>query len=137
MNDIEIHGLRQNNLKNIDLNIRKEKITVFTGVSGSGKSSIVFDTVAAEAQRQMNETYPAFLRSRLPKHLKPDVDLIRNLTPAVVVDQSALGGNARSTVGTSSELYGLLRLLFSRIGEPYGGTASDFSFNSPGGMCPV
>ncbi|MGI6108504.1 MAG: ATP-binding cassette domain-containing protein [Eubacteriaceae bacterium] len=137
MRDIEIRGLTQNNLKHIDLNIKKEKITVFTGVSGSGKSSIVFDTIAAEAQRQMNETYPAFLRSRLPKHPQPHAELIQNLTPAVIVDQSSLGGNARSTVGTSSELYGILRLLFSRIGQPYGGTASDFSFNSPGGMCPV
>ena len=94
---IIIKGLRQNNLKNISLNIPKEKIVVFTGVSGSGKSSIVFDTVAAESQRQMNETYTAFMRGRLPKYEKPKVDYIDNLTASVIIDQSRLGGNARST----------------------------------------
>lgn len=133
--DIIIQGLTQNNLKHVQLRIPKEKITVFTGVSGSGKSSIVFDTVAAEAQRQMNATYPAFVRSRLPKHPKPAAERIDNLTACVVVDQSPLGGNARSTVGTISGLYASLRLLFSRIGRPYVGTASYFSFNDPNGMC--
>ncbi|MDO5558479.1 MAG: excinuclease ABC subunit UvrA [Oscillospiraceae bacterium] len=133
---INIKGLTQNNLKNISLSIPKEKIVVFTGVSGSGKSSIVFDTIAAESQRQMNETYPAFVRSRLPKYEKPKADLIENLSASVVIDQSALGGNARSTVGTISEMYSALRVLFSRIGEPYTGTASFFSFNDPNGMCP-
>lgn len=108
---------------------------MFTGVSGSGKSSIVFDTIAAESQRQMNATYPAFVRSRLPKYPKPAVERIDNLTASVVVDQSPLGGNARSTVGTISGLYASLRLLFSRIGKPYVGTASYFSFNDPNGMC--
>lgn len=135
MADIFIHGLTQNNLKHVSFSIPKEKITVFTGVSGSGKSSIVFDTVAAESQRQMNATYPAFVRSRLPKYPKPAVERIDNLTASVVVDQSPLGGNARSTVGTISGLYGSLRLLFSRIGTPYVGTASYFSFNDPNGMC--
>lgn len=133
---IIIRGLRQNNLKNISLEIPKEKIVVFTGVSGSGKSSIVFDTVAAESQRQMNETYTAFMRGRLPKYEKPKVDYIDNLTASVIIDQSRLGGNARSTVGTISDLYAAVRLLYSRIGTPYVGTASYFSFNDPNGMCP-
>ncbi len=133
---IIIKGLRQNNLKNVSLELPKEKIIVFTGVSGSGKSSIVFDTIAAESQRQMNETYTAFMRGRLPKYEKPKVDFIDNLTASVIVDQSRLGGNARSTVGTISDLYAALRVLFSRIGTPYAGTASYFSFNDPNGMCP-
>ena len=132
---IEIRGLRQNNLKNVSLDIPKEKIVVFTGVSGSGKSSIVFDTIAAESQRQMNETYTAFMRGRLPKYEKPKVERIDNLSASVIVDQSRLGGNARSTVGTISDMYAALRLLFSRIGTPYAGTASYFSFNDPNGMC--
>ena len=133
---IIIRGLTQNNLKNISLEIPKGKIVVFTGVSGSGKSSIVFDTIAAESQRQMNETYTAFMRGRLPKYEKPRVERIENLSPSVIVDQSRLGGNARSTVGTISDMYAALRLLYSRIGEPYVGTASYFSFNDPNGMCP-
>lgn len=135
MNGIIIQGLTQNNLKHVSFTIPKEKITVFTGVSGSGKSSIVFDTIAAESQRQMSATYPAFVRSRLPKYPKPAVERIDNLTASVVVDQSPLSGNARSTAGTISGLYSSLRLLFSRIGTPYAGTASCFSFNDPAGMC--
>ena len=131
-----IRGLRQNNLKNVDLDIPKGKIVVFTGVSGSGKSSIVFDTIAAESQRQMNETYTAFMRGRLPKYEKPKVERIENLSASVIVNQSRLGGNARSTVGTISDMYAALRLLYSRIGQPYVGTASYFSFNDPNGMCP-
>ncbi len=133
---IRIRGLRQNNLKNISLDIPKNRIVVFTGVSGSGKSSIVFDTVAAESQRQMNETYSAWVRGRLPKYEKPALDSIENLSASVVVDQTRLGGNARSTVGTISELYASLRLLYSRIGKPTVGPASFFSFNDPNGMCP-
>lgn len=133
--DIVVHGLTQNNLKHVTFRIPKEKITVFTGVSGSGKSSIVFDTIAAESQRQMNAAYPAFVRSRLPKYPKPAVERIDNLTASIIVDQSSLGGNARSTVGTISGLYASLRLLFSRIGKPAAGTASYFSFNDPNGMC--
>lgn len=110
---ILIKGLRQNNLKNISLEIPKKKIVVFTGVSGSGKSSIVFDTIAAESQRQMNETYTAWIRGRLPQYEKPNVEYIDNLNPSVVIDQSRLGGNARSTVGTISDMYASLRLLFS------------------------
>ncbi len=137
MDKIVIRGLTQNNLKNISLSIPKNRIVVFTGVSGSGKSSLVFDAIAAEAARQMNDTYPAFVRSRMPKYEKPRCELMENLSPAVIVDQTALGGNARSTVGTASELYTALRLLFSRLGQPYAGPASAFSFNDPGGMCPV
>ncbi|MDD5947558.1 MAG: excinuclease ABC subunit UvrA [Oscillospiraceae bacterium] len=137
MESIKIRGLKQNNLKNISLDIPKNKIVVFTGVSGSGKSSIVFDTVAAESQRQMNETYSAWVRGRLPKYEKPNVEFIDNLTPSVIIDQSRLGGNARSTVGTISDMYSLLRLLFSRIGTPTVGPSSYFSFNNPNGMCPT
>ena len=135
MEPIKIRGLKQNNLKNISLDISKNKIVVFTGVSGSGKSSIVFDTVAAESQRQMNETYSAWVRGRLPKYDKPNVEWIENLNPSVIIDQNRLGGNARSTVGTISDMYSLLRLLFSRIGTPSIGPASYFSFNNPNGMC--
>lgn len=133
--EIIITGLHENNLKNVDLRVRKQQITVFTGVSGSGKSSIVFDTIANESQRQMNESYPPFIRSRLPKHPKPHAEKIENLTASVIVDQSSLGGNARSTVGTITDLYASLRVVFSRIGTPYAGSASHFSFNSPNGMC--
>ena len=132
---IKIRGLKQNNLKNISLDIPKNKIVVFTGVSGSGKSSIVFDTVAAESQRQMNETYSAWVRGRLPKYEKPNAELIDHLNASVIIDQSQLGGNARSTVGTISDMYSLLRLMFSRIGTPAVGPASYFSFNNPNGMC--
>ncbi|MCK9169104.1 MAG: excinuclease ABC subunit UvrA [Treponema sp.] len=133
--DIVITGLHENNLKNVNLRIPRQKLVVFTGVSGSGKSSIVFDTIGAESQRQMNESYSAFIRSRLPKHPKPHADRIENLTASVIVDQSPLGGNARSTVGTISDMYAQMRLIFSRTGTPYVGTASFFSFNDPNGMC--
>ena len=122
---IKIRGLKQNNLKNVSLDVPKNKIVVFTGVSGSGKSSI--DTIAAESQRQMNETYSAWVRGRLPKYEKPNVEWIDNLNPSVIIDQSRLGGNARSTVGTISDMYSLLRLMFSRIGTPSVGPASYFS----------
>ena len=137
MEPIKISGLKQNNLKSISLEIPKNRIVVFTGVSGSGKSSIVFDTIAAESQRQMNETYSAWVRGRLPKYEKPHVEMIENLNPSVIIDQSRLGGNARSTVGTISDMYSLLRLLYSRIGVPHVGPASFFSFNNPNGMCPT
>ena len=135
MEPIIIKNLKQNNLKNVSLEIPKNKIVVFTGVSGSGKSSIVFDTIAAESGRQMNETYSAWVRGRLPKYEKPNVEFIDNLNPSVVIDQSRLGGNARSTVGTISDMYSMLRLLFSRVGTPTVGPASYFSFNNPNGMC--
>ncbi|MFI6597161.1 excinuclease ABC subunit UvrA [Nonomuraea sp. NPDC050536] len=134
--DIVLTGLRQNNLKNISLRVPKEKLTVFTGVSGSGKSSIVFGTIAVESQRQLNETFSAFLRNRLPKHERPRADAIKNLTTAVLVDQRPVAGNARSTVGTMTDIHGILRVLFSRYGEPSAGPATAYSFNDPQGMCP-
>ncbi|MBU5360313.1 excinuclease ABC subunit UvrA [Enterococcus raffinosus] len=135
MKPLILKGLTQNNLQNISLEIEKNKLIVFTGVSGSGKSSLVFDTIAAEAQRQMNANYSAFVRNRMPKYLKPKAERIENLNPAIVIDQTPLGGNQRSTVGTITETYSLLRLLYSRIGRPHIGSASQFSFNHPQGMC--
>lgn len=134
-NSIHVSGARERNLKNIHIKIPKKKITVFTGVSGSGKSSLVFDTIAAESQRQLNETYTSFIRHRMPHYGKPDVDSIENLSVAFVINQKRLGGNARSTVGTVTDIYSLLRLLFSRIGKPFVGYSDAFSFNSPAGMC--
>ncbi|MEU8201071.1 excinuclease ABC subunit UvrA [Streptosporangium sp. NPDC049046] len=136
MSHIEITGARENNLKNVSLRIPKKQITVFTGVSGSGKSSIVFDTIAAESQRQLNETFTSFARNRLPHHGQPDADAIGNLSAAVVVGQRRLGGNSRSTVGTVTDIHPLLRLLYSRAGTPFTGYSNAFSFNDPAGMCP-
>jgi excinuclease ABC A subunit len=133
---IEIHGARENNLKNISLNIPKQKITVFTGVSGSGKSSLVFDTIAAEAQRQLNETFTAFVQGFLPHYGQPDVDGIEHLNAPIIIDQKRVGGGSRSTAGTYTDIAVLLRLLFSRVGQPYAGPAYAFSFNTPQGMCP-
>ncbi|MFW5416416.1 excinuclease ABC subunit UvrA [Nocardiopsis sp. CNT-189] len=133
---IRITGARQHNLKGFDLTVPRRAITAFTGVSGSGKTSLVFDTIAAEARRQLNETFTAFVRNRLPSAGRPDVDLIENLSPVVVIDQRRLGGNARSTVGTITDIYTLLRLLFSRAGTPPIGESNRFSFNDPAGMCP-
>ncbi|WP_203989651.1 ATP-binding cassette domain-containing protein [Sphaerisporangium rufum] len=136
MSHIEITGARQHNLKNVSLKIPKRQITVFTGVSGSGKTSIVFSTIAAESQRQLNETFPAFVRNRLPKYGRPDADEIAGLSAAVVIGQQRLGGNSRSTVGTATDIHALLRLLFSRVGTPFAGYSDAFSFNEPAGMCP-
>jgi excinuclease UvrABC ATPase subunit len=133
---IEIRGARENNLKNISLRIPKRKITVFTGVSGSGKSSIVFDTIAAEAQRQLYETFSMFVRNFLPRYAQPEADSIENLGMAIAVDQKRLGGGSHSTMGTITDIYTVLRLLFSRVGEPFVGYANVFSFNDPQGMCP-
>ncbi|MDB1729049.1 excinuclease ABC subunit UvrA [Enterococcus avium] len=135
MKPLRLIGLTQNNLQHLSLEIEKNKLIVFTGVSGSGKSSLVFDTIAAEAQRQMNANYSAFVRNRMPKFIKPKAERIENLNPAIVIDQTPLGGNQRSTVGTITETYSLLRLLYSRIGKPHIGSASQFSFNHPQGMC--
>lgn len=132
---INIVNTRVNNLKNVSLKIPKRKITVFTGVSGSGKSSIVFDTIAQEAGRQLNETFSKFIQIYLPKYSHPDVDSIENLSLAIIVDQKRIGGNSRSTLGTITDIHPLLRLLFSRIGQPHIGPSSYFSFNDPNGMC--
>ena len=128
---IRVVGARQNNLKNVSLDLPKRRITVFTGVSGSGKSSLVFDTIAAESQRLVNETYSAFAQGFLPNLPRPDVDVIEGLTPAMIVDQERIGANARSTVGTVTDAYTLLRILFSRIGKPHVGPPAGFSFNVP------
>lgn len=136
METINIYNARQNNLKNISLQIPKNKITVFTGVSGSGKSSLVFETVGAEAQRQINETQNSFVRNRLQHLGVADVDKIENLNVPVIINQKRLGGNARSTVGTVTDIYTQLRLLFSRMGEPFVGYSNVFSFNNSQGMCP-
>ena len=133
---IEIRGARENNLKNVTLRIPKRKITIFTGVSGSGKSSIVFDTIATEAQRQLYENFSMFIRNFLPRYPQPDADAIENLSMAVVVDQKRLGGGSHSTMGTITDISSVLRLLYSRVGQPYVGYANAFSFNDPQGMCP-
>jgi excinuclease UvrABC ATPase subunit len=133
---IQIRGARENNLKSVSLNIPKRKITIFTGVSGSGKSSIVFDTIANESQRLLSENFSMFLRGFMPRYPQPDADLLENLSMAVVVDQKRLGGGSHSTVGTVTDLAPVLRLLFSRVGKPHLGHASLFSFNDPAGRCP-
>ncbi|NSL86052.1 excinuclease ABC subunit UvrA [Chitinophaga sp. Mgbs1] len=134
---IEIRGARANNLKNVSLRIPRGGITVFTGVSGSGKSSIAFETIGAEARRQLNETFTTFVQNFLPRTKKPDADAIENLSTAIVIDQKRIGGNSRSTVGTITDISSLFRLLFSRAGQPYAGYSNAFSFNDPAGMCPV
>ncbi|WP_336702176.1 excinuclease ABC subunit UvrA [Chryseobacterium indologenes] len=136
MENIEITNARQNNLKNISIKIPKYRIVVFTGVSGSGKSSLVFETIGAEAQRQINETQNSFIRNRLQHYGLPDVDKIENLNVPIIINQKRLGGNARSTVGTAADVSASLRLLFSRMGEPFVGYSNVFSFNHPQGMCP-
>jgi excinuclease UvrABC ATPase subunit len=133
---IEVRGARENNLQNVSLRLPKRKITIFTGVSGSGKSSLVFDTLASEAQRRLYENLSFFVRNFLPRYPQPDADAIENLSMAVIVDQKRLGGGSHSTVGTVTDIATLLRLLFSRIGQPYVGYANAFSFNDPQGMCP-
>ena len=134
--NIEIIGASENNLKHIDVTIPKGKLVVFAGVSGSGKSSLAFDTVAVESEREWQQSYPQFLRNKMPHYDRPKVDEIRNLTPAIVVDQHAIGSSSRSTVGTAVDVAPLLRLLFSRVGEPSAGGSMAYSFNHPAGMCP-
>ncbi|MHA4948137.1 ATP-binding cassette domain-containing protein [Micromonospora sp. SD19] len=134
---IEVRGARENNLADVSVDIPKRRLTVFTGVSGSGKSSLVFGTIAAESQRMINETYSAFLQSFMPNLNRPDVDSLRNLSAAIVVDQERMGVNSRSTVGTATDAYAMLRILFSRLGQPSIGGAGAFSFNLPEGMCPT
>lgn len=133
---IEKRGARENNLKHVSLRIPKRKISIFTGVSGSGKSSIVFDTIAAEARRQLNETFSTFVQNFLPRYAQPEADAIENLSMAIVVDQKRLGGGSHSTVGTITDIYSVLRLLYSRVGQPFVGNSNAFSFNDPQGMCP-
>ena len=134
---IQVRGARENNLSGISVDIPKRRLTVFTGVSGSGKSSLVFDTIAAESQRLINETYTAFIQNFMPSLSRPDVDSLRNLSAAIIVDQERIGANARSTVGTATDAHTMLRILFSRIGTPYVGPPYAFSFNRAEGMCPT
>ncbi|MPY51365.1 excinuclease ABC subunit UvrA [Streptomyces acidicola] len=133
---ITVTGARENNLKDVTLRIPKGRLTVFTGLSGSGKSSVVFDTIAVESQRQLNETFTWFVRNRLPKYERPHADAIEDLSPAIVVDQRPVGGHSRSTVGTMTDIHSVLRVLFSRHGTPSAGSATAYSFNDPSGMCP-
>jgi excinuclease UvrABC ATPase subunit len=132
---IEVRGARENNLRDVSLDIPKRRLTVFTGVSGSGKSSLVFGTIAAESQRLINETYSAFLQSFMQSIGRPDVDALRNLSAAIIVDQERMGANSRSTVGTATDAQTMLRIIFSRVGRPHIGTSTAFSFNTPDGMC--
>ena len=128
---IRVRGARENNLKDISVEIPKRRLTVFTGVSGSGKSSLVFGTIAAESQRLINETYSAFLQGFMPTLARPDVDVLDGLTTAIIVDQERMGGNPRSTVGTATDANAMLRILFSRLGQPHIGPPNAFSFNVP------
>ncbi|MBV9411634.1 MAG: excinuclease ABC subunit UvrA, partial [Acidimicrobiia bacterium] len=128
---IRVHGARVNNLKDLSVEIRKRRLTVFTGVSGSGKSSLVFGTIAAESQRLINETYSAFVQGFMPTLARPEVDVLDGLTTAITVDQERMGGNARSTVGTVTDVNAMLRILFSRLGKPHVGPPIAFSFNVP------
>lgn len=132
---ITIRGARENNLKNVSLDIPKRRITVFTGVSGSGKSSLVFSTIAAESQRLINETYPAFVQQFMPHYGHPDADLLENISAAIIVDQQKLGGNSRSTVATVTDTAQMLRVLFSRLGAPRLPAPGYYSYNDPRGMC--
>ncbi len=133
---IIIRGARENNLKDVSLEIPKHQITVFTGVSGSGKSSLVLDTIAAKSRRELNDTFPTFVQQYLPKYGRPHVDAIENLPIAIVIDQKKPAQNSRSTVATYTDIAALLRLLFSRVGQPFVGYAESFSFNHPEGSCP-
>jgi len=128
---IRVHGARENNLRDVSVEIPKRRLTVFTGVSGSGKSSLVFDTIAAESQRLINETYSAFVQGFMPTLARPDVDVLDGLTTAIIVDQQRLGGDVRSTVGTATDANALLRILYSRLGRPHIGPPNAFSFNIP------
>ena len=133
---ILVKGATENNLKNLTLSIPKRQITVVTGVSGSGKSSLVLDTLAAKSRRELNDTFPSFVQQYLPKYGRPHVDDIENLPIAIVIEQRKPANNSRSTVGTYTDIYSLLRLLFSRVGQPFVGYSDIFSFNHPLGSCP-
>src|SRR5919198_2754159 len=128
---IRVHGARENNLKDVSIEIPKRRLTAFTGVSGSGKSSLVFDAIAAESQRLINETYSAFVQGFMPSLARPEVDVLEGLTTAIIVSQERLGANPRSTVGTVTDANAILRVLFSRLGEPHIGPPTAFAFNVP------
>jgi excinuclease UvrABC ATPase subunit len=128
---IRVHGARENNLKDVSVEIPKRRLTVFTGVSGSGKTSLVFDTIASESQRLINETYSAFVQGFMPALARPDVDVLEGLTTAIIVDQQRMGTDPRSTVGTATDANAMLRILFSRLGKPHIGSPNAFSFNTP------
>jgi excinuclease UvrABC ATPase subunit len=133
---IRVQGARENNLKALSVQLQKRRLTVFTGVSGSGKSSLVFDTIAAESQRLINETYSTFVQGFMPTLARPEVDLLEGLTTAIIVDQERMGANSRSTVGTATDANAMLRIVFSRLGEPSAGPSFHYSFNLPAGACP-
>src|SRR5437763_6864523 len=128
---IRVYGARVNNLKDVSVEIPKRRLTVFTGVSGSGKSSLVFGTIAAESQRLINETYSAFVQGFMPTLARPDVDVLEGLTTAIIVDQERIGANVRSTVGTVTDANAMLRILFSRLGQPHIASPNAYSFNVP------
>ena len=128
---IRVQGARENNLKDVSVELPKRRLTVFTGVSGSGKSSLVFATIAAESQRMINETYSAFVQGFMPSLARPEVDLLDGLTTAIIVDQERMGANPRSTVGTATDANAMLRILFSRVGKPHIGPPTAFAFNVP------
>src|SRR5690349_23415274 len=128
---IRVQGARVNNLKDISVEIPKRRLTVFTGVSGSGKGSLVFGTIAAESQRLINETYSTFVQGFMPTLARPDVDVLEGLTTAILVDQERMGTDARSTVGTATDVNAMLRILFSRLGKPHIGSPNAYSFNVP------
>lgn len=126
---IRVRGARENNLRDVDLELPKRRLTAFTGISGSGKSSLVFATIAAESQRMINETYSTFVQGFMPTLARPDVDVLEGLTTAIIIDQERMGANPRSTVRTATDANAMLRILFSRVGKPYVGSAQAFSFN--------
>src|SRR6476620_7016308 len=126
---IRVYGARENNLKDVDVELPKRRLTVFTGVSGSGKSSLVFDTIAAESQWLINETYSAFIQGFMPNQARPEVDVLEGLTTAIIVDQERMGSDPRSTVGTATDTGAMLRILYSRLGKPHIGSPQAFSFN--------
>ncbi|HEY7526611.1 MAG TPA: excinuclease ABC subunit UvrA, partial [Candidatus Limnocylindria bacterium] len=128
---IEVRGARENNLRDVSLDIPKRLLTVFTGVSGSGKSSLVFETIAAESQRLINETYSAFVQGFMPTLARPDVDSLEGLTPAIILDQERMGANVRSTVGTVTDANAMLRVVFSRVAKPHIGGPQAYAFNIP------
>ena len=127
---IRVQGARENNLKDVSVELPKRRLTVFTGVSGSGKSSLVFGTIAAESQRMINETYSAFVQGFMPTLSRPEVDVLEGLTTAIIVDQERMGANPRSTVGTATDANAMLRILFSRLGKPHVGPPGAYSFNT-------